>query len=75
MSKFRCDQYQNCEHRRECGGAKPHEKEESECNKCPMNADARCVPFEGCSICDGSGQIPAPDGWGICRECWTTRKD
>jgi len=23
-----------------------------------------------CSTCDGSGEIPCPDGFAICRECW-----
>ncbi len=23
-----------------------------------------------CGTCDGSGQIPCPDGFAICRECW-----
>ncbi len=23
-----------------------------------------------CGTCDGSGEIPCPDGFAICRECW-----
>ncbi len=25
-----------------------------------------------CGTCDGSGEIPCPDGFAICRECWGT---
>ena len=41
--KFICDQHKTCRHRRDCGGAVPHDHCEGECNKCPMNKEAKCI--------------------------------
>ncbi len=35
--------------------------------------DQSSQPHNICGTCDGSGQIPCPDGFAICRECWGGR--
>jgi len=43
MSKLICDSRHGCKEEALCGGSKPHDYIEGECNKCPMNKEARCV--------------------------------
>ena len=41
--KYVCIRHKYCKHREECGGAKPHEFDENECGKCPMDKSAKCM--------------------------------
>ncbi len=46
MNKVICNQSKKCRHRTTCGGAKPHTFDDNECNKCPMNLNAKCIEVE-----------------------------
>ena len=41
--KVICDKQKRCKHKFECGGSKPHEYDENECGKCPMDKTATCI--------------------------------
>lgn len=47
-----CDKRKTCKHAKEenpshrCGGSQPHSFHGAECNKCPMDKDARCLPYD-----------------------------
>jgi len=43
--KVICDKKDCCGKSEGCGGAEPHEFDESECGKCPMDKSARCIPY------------------------------
>ena len=43
MEKVICSVRDKCKHSNTCGGAKPHDFDRNECNKCPMNLAAICV--------------------------------
>lgn len=40
-----CNKKDFCGEASLCGGAKPH-MPDSECGKCPINKEAKCVPIE-----------------------------
>ena len=39
-----CNKKQFCDEAPSCGGAQPHAFDDQECNKCPIDKTARCVP-------------------------------
>ena len=44
--KVICDSRFGCKEQYWCGGAKPHEYDLSECNKCQFNKDAKCIDVD-----------------------------
>jgi len=51
-----------------CGNLQPVRT--SLTNGIRIGPDKKCDSFMACPICDGSGQIPAPDGYAICKVCF-----
>lgn len=44
--KVICDKKETCKHAFMCGGSKPHIYDDNECNKCPMDKNAKCIVIE-----------------------------
>ena len=38
-----CSKTPTCTEASQCGGAQPHQREDDECGKCPMDKEAKCL--------------------------------
>ena len=52
MEKVLCNKTLTCKHKGTCGGVEPHDFDPNECNKCPMDSEAKCqgVKWGGSSM-------------------------